>query len=146
MRGAGGGRPSKGAAARNRAKPTVERVVLPKVGPPGPAPKPMVRLEAAAGRLWKAMWTRPEAWQWAEADVPALTRLVVLQLDPRAWLDPRLLSEMRQLEDRYGMNPYARKQMRWVREDEEVDDELVDGRPAPVRRLRPVDPAVAAGE
>lgn len=143
MRGAGGGRPSKGAAARNRNKPTVEKVVLPREGRPGPAPIPLTELVGAAAYLWAEMWARPEATQWSASDVAPLTRLVTLQGDQKVWHDSKLLSEMRQLEDRYGMSPYARRMLRWVAADEE---EAEEERPAaPVRNIRAVDPNAAAG-
>lgn len=139
MRGAGGGRPSKGDAAVNRHRPTQGDVMLPAEGRQGPPPEPLVRLKVAARRVWDAAWSTPAATQWTDEDVGPLTRLVSMQADPLAWKDPRLLAEMRQLEDRYGMNPYARRNMHWRSEgDEPAKTELASVAPM---RFRAVDPA-----
>ena len=108
------GRPPKPEGQKvNRHKPTHAPVELPAVGPDRPAPSPSSELNADEERLWAAMWKQPEAAMWRDADVPALTRLVTLQADRRAWHDNRLLAEMRQLEDRFGMNPTARRLLGW---------------------------------
>ena len=115
MQGAGGGRPAKpDGEKRNRHAPAHESVELPAAGRTDPVPKPHRLLRHDAHDQWEAMWRLPEAAMWRDSDIPTLTRLVSLQVDPEAWRDSKLLAEMRQLEDRFGMNPYARRQMRWV--------------------------------
>src|SRR5687768_9692259 len=118
------GRPPKPEGQKvNRHPPTHAPVALPAEGRSGPVPKPALKLDASAARLWREMWKQPEAAMWREADVPPLTRLVVLQADRRAWDDSKLLSEMRQLEDRFGMNPTARRLLGWhVAETEEAPE------------------------
>ena len=108
------GRPPKPEGQKvNRHPPTHAPVALPEGGREGPAPKPALKIEGEAKRLWTALWKLPEAAMWTDADLPPLTRLVCLQASPHAWMDSRLLAEMRQLEDRFGMNPTARRQLGW---------------------------------
>ena len=134
MRGAGGGAPAKPEGQRrNRTKPAHETVALPATGREGPSPTPTVALAGGARRLWDALWSRPEASQWSEADVPALTRMVWLESNRKVWTDSRLLAEVRQLEDRFGLNPYARRQLRWRIEDEVEADVIEPGRWADLR-------------
>jgi hypothetical protein len=54
------------------------------------------------------------ATTWIEADVPALRRLAVLvELVGRGHVTAMILSEMRQLEDRFGLSPLARRRLEW---------------------------------
>lgn len=136
MRGAGGGRPSKGSAARNRNKPTHETVTLPAEGP-SVVPDMPDWLPPDCAQSWAALWTTPEASQWTSADVPAVARMVLMQSDGSVLEDNRLLAELRQLEDRFGLNPYARRNMKWVRADE--PEPSAEPKGAPVRRLHAID-------
>lgn len=82
------------------------------------------------------------ATQWQEADVPGLVRLARLvdtvnRTDgQKSWTGSQqsnLLSEIRQLEDRFGLSPKARQSLRWEIAPAEPESEE---RPlAPVRRL-----------
>lgn len=115
MRGAGGGRPRKPEGTqRHRNRPTHELVELPAGGREGAPPKPIVGLGGDAGRLWRRLWASPVACQWCESDVSGLTRLVQLATSPGVVEDPRRLAELRQLEQQYGLSPYARRQLRWA--------------------------------
>lgn len=62
---------------------------------------------------WRTIWRSPMATAWLEADVPALTRLgnlLELLLDePTA----AIASEIRQIEDRFGLSPKSRRQLQW---------------------------------
>jgi len=79
--------------------------------------------------LWKCLWASGEASQWRAVDAAAVTRLVELESIPAGEIDVRLLAEVRQLEDRFGLNPYARRQLGW-RAPAEVEDrpEVAPGR------------------
>jgi len=51
---------------------------------------------------------------WIEADVPTLKRLAVLvELVGRGQVSAMILSEIRQLEDRFGLSPLARRRLEW---------------------------------
>jgi uncharacterized protein YerC len=51
---------------------------------------------------------------YTEADVPALIRLArFMDLDCRGLADSTTRSEIRQLEDRFGLSPLARRRLEW---------------------------------
>jgi hypothetical protein len=66
---------------------------------------------AASRKWWQTVWASPMAQVWLEADVPALVRLAGLvgAADP----SPQVLAEIRQLEDRFGLSPLARRRLQW---------------------------------
>jgi hypothetical protein len=86
----------------------------------------MIPLNGPAKYLWEAMWGHPVATLWTLADVAPLTRLVMLQTSSTALLNKDLLAEMRHLEDRFLLNPYARAQQRVVIGDGDQDDRTSD--------------------
>lgn len=129
MRGAGGGSfPNPHGIRRNR-KPLREVVKLRADVSVAEVPEPALPLTEAGRELWDRVWSHPVAQLWTEADVGGLSRMVAMQSDPASHSDPKKLAEIRQLEDRYLLSPYARRAQRveLVDEDEE-----------------PVDPAVVA--
>ena len=78
-------------------------------------------MKGAVLTLWKSLWSTPEASQWRDVDRVPLTRLV--ELAAAGSDDARVLAELRQLEDRFGLSPHARKVLGW---------ELVEEKPAAV--------------
>jgi len=51
---------------------------------------------------------------WLEADVPSLVRLAALvDLADSGDMAPQVLAEIRQLEDRFGLSPLARRRLQW---------------------------------
>lgn len=123
MRGAGGGRPRKPAGqTRHRNKPTKDTIVVPADARVKRVPKPVGELGAVQKALWRRMWRHPVATLWEDADVAPLTRLVMMQTSPEALTDKDLLAEMRHLEDRFLLNPYARAQQRVVIAGEDDDE------------------------
>jgi hypothetical protein len=113
------GRPPKPDGQKvNRHKPTHGPAVTLPAKPSRPAPEPAADLAEDAERLWARAWALPESAMWSDADVPAMTRLVTMQADPTAWNNEKKMAEMRQLEDRFGLNPYARRQLGWKIEGE----------------------------
>jgi hypothetical protein len=66
---------------------------------------------------WETVWASPMAAVYLEADVPALTRLASL-VDQAAAGDVgvKVLAEIRQLEDRFGLSPLARRRLQWEME------------------------------
>lgn len=136
-RGANGGRPAK-PQRRNRAPRRVDfdMLALPVQGRQGRVPQPSVALPDQALKLWRQMWRGPAATMWTVDDVPALTRLVALSADPATWTNPRLLAELRQLEDRFGLSPWARRAMRWSVEESAADVAAAPDVEARIVRLR----------
>lgn len=115
----------KPAAQRRRRNPTPGARMLPAAGRPGPPPpwplggwtgdEPAPHL----AELWAALWASPQAAAWEplglERVVARYAALVVRAEDPEA--PASLLAEVRQLEDRLGLNPLAAARLRW-----EVDE------------------------
>jgi hypothetical protein len=136
---------------------------LPAAGRKGPAPKPRTdrELGPVALRYWKELWKSPMAVAFIDADIQPLTRLAVL-VDDRARAESAdgLLgivesceggevkvivgqfsgdAEIRQLEDRYGVSPKARRALQWEIKQGEVVKHPTAGRSR--RKLRAVDSA-----
>jgi len=85
---------------------------------------------------WDTIWASPMAVVWKDADVPALIRMARLQDKAmRNEASAAELSEIRQLEDRFGLSPLARRRLQWEITQEE---ERVERQEAQVRRLRAV--------
>jgi hypothetical protein len=115
MRGAGGGRPRKPPGqARHRNPSTRDTITVAADARVEEPPPPMIPLNGPALYLWEGMWQHPVATLWERTDVAPLTRLVMLQTSATALLNKDLLAEMRHLEDRFLLNPYARAQQRVV--------------------------------
>jgi hypothetical protein len=94
-------------------------VDLPPKGRKGTVPK-LERVHSDAGvRLWRRWWRSPMATQWEPLDAVELERL--LDLYEACWAAAAtgesaagtVLSELRQLADRFGLNPTSRLAKRW---------------------------------
>jgi hypothetical protein len=111
------GPPAKPASQRRRANKTTGRRTLPASPPrrrvPALGPRKPTWLKATR-EYWKTIWASPMATTWIEADVPALRRLAVLvELVGRGQVSAMHLAEIRQLEDRFGLSPLARRRLEW---------------------------------
>lgn len=121
---------------------------LPASGRKGELPDPRTDrvLGDIAKTYWETLWTSPMAVTFTDADIQPLTRLAVL-VDDRArsesgdhlieivesnYGDSREVevivgrfagdAEIRQLEDRYGISPLARRRLQWeIKQGEVVD-------------------------
>jgi hypothetical protein len=96
---------------------------------------------------WRTVWASPMATIWLPADMGALHRLAeLMELFSRGELSGA--TEIRNLEDRFGLSPRARQMLRWQvgkpdKQDEPPADENEKKKPpaqTTVRRLRAVDP------
>lgn len=114
--------------------------------PPGLPPKRPAWLKLTRD-WWKSIWASPMATAWLPSDVPTLVRLArIVEADNRGEATASLLAEARQLEDRFGLSPMARRRLQW--EVARAGDGASGGPPpaggsvrrlADVRRLRAVD-------
>ena len=122
--------------------------MLPVEGGAGPIPP----LPAKGGRRrwlkrtqewWAEIWRSPMAAMWQPADVDGLVRLAELKEElARGGRSARtLLPAIQQLEDRYGLNPKARRALQWEIGQAQAAPAVPAG--AQVRRLRAVGDAVA---
>jgi hypothetical protein len=63
---------------------------------------------------WATIWASPMAAVWLPADVPALIRLAhLIDQANRGEASTMVLAEIRQLEDRFGLSPMARRRLQW---------------------------------
>lgn len=104
---------------RRNASPSAARV-LPVEGYQGPVPEwPMGRCVKSVARVWEQLWRKPQATAWVdlgyEFSVARLAQLMVAAMKPNA--PTQVLSEVRQIEDRLGLNPAAMQRLRWEVED-----------------------------
>jgi hypothetical protein len=104
--------------ARHRNAPTRGTITISATAKVDKIPEPSLPLTGVRLQIWEEMWAQPIATLWSRADLAPLTRLVILQTTLEAMTDKGLLAEMRQLEDRFLLNPYARAQQRVVIADE----------------------------
>jgi hypothetical protein len=71
---------------------------------------------------------------WLDADVPGLVRLArLVELAGRDGVPMAVLTEIRHLEDRFGLSPMARRRLQWELEEQSpkaapVESEKGDGR------------------
>lgn len=127
----------KSAAERRRANaPTIPSTRLPASGYRGKVPglSKHRRWSDATRRWWKSVWRSPMAAAWLPEHRHALERLALLLEEYAATGNEKLLAEIRQLEDRFGLTPKALQQLRW----EVVDEE--QAKDAPSSRARVADP------
>jgi len=112
----------------NRVAPKFGWVDLPAAGRSGATPKlPSWRKwHAGTARWWKELWATPQATQW-EASGRTLWTLACLYDDMIAGRADvaKVSAEMRQHEDRHGLNPKSMLQLRW-RIVEQPDAEVID--------------------
>lgn len=89
---------------------------LPAAGRKGEAPKwPLASRVKGSVDLWRDLWSRPQAVAWDEdGQERVVARYVLLVLEAeKPDASAALLSEVRQLEDRIGLNPLAMKRLLW---------------------------------
>lgn len=127
---------------RRRNAPAVNLQELPRDGYQGPIPDwpvGMVPGPDVAG-VWSSLWRRPQAAAWAhmgfENAVARLAVLTVAAMDPGA--PSAVLTEVRQMEDRLGLNPASMQRLRWKLADEAEEAEVVPIAPKE-RRVKAVE-------
>lgn len=93
---------------------------LPSGGRPGAPPAwPLGACSAAAAKLWGELWATPQAQAWAENEwTRVVARYVRKVLEAEKSGAPMaLLAEVRQMEDRLGLNPLAMRKLYWLVDD-----------------------------
>lgn len=77
-------------------------------------PKRKTAWLASTRKWWSALWDSPMATTFLEADLPALFRLAeMIELRARGELGASETIAMTALEDRFGLNPKARRALQW---------------------------------
>src|SRR5947207_8606335 len=81
--------------------------------------------QSASKKWWAELWRKPQATQW-EQDGSTLWTLACLYDDMIAGRAEaaRVSAEMRQHEDRHGLNPKAMLQLRWRLTSEEESEQV----------------------
>jgi len=90
-----------------------------------------------ARRYWRLIWASPMAHEFAEADEPALLRLVMLvnRFYNRGSLE--VAKEIRMLEREFGLTPLSRRRLEWtIAQTEEAQDQHEEKR---IRRATVID-------
>ena len=120
-----------------RHKPKFEWSDLPAEGRSGPVPRlPKWRKwQSETRRWWRELWRKPQAVKW-EQDGSTLWALACLYDDLIAGRadTAKVSPEMRQHEDRHGLNPKAMQQLAWRIVEVEVESE--DAKPPSESRRR----------
>lgn len=111
---AGAGPPPKPEGMRRRRNVTTGKRTLPAAGsgreaPPLPGAGKLLK---STREWWATVWASPMAAAWVDADAPALARLAGL-VDRASRGQVGVLDEIRQLEDRFGLSPLARRRLEW---------------------------------
>ena len=130
--------PPKPAGQRRNRNPKVagEWAVLdePYSGPIPALPKLADKWTDDSRRWWRAIWRTPMATQWLD-DVGSLAILAFIRqrlLDG----DMRLLSEVRQWSDDFGLTPKGRQMRRWVISAKDAERAGITSTEAAVADLR----------
>lgn len=100
---------------RRRNKPSVAAVTLPAGGSVEvPELRDADLLLPSTFEWWETVWGSPMASMYLPCDFAALERLaLMIDLARRGEAGSRLLSEIRALEDRFGLSPAARRRLQW---------------------------------
>jgi len=106
--------------------PTIPTTVLPAGGFDGPIPDPPVELGIRGAMWWVWAWRTPQAAAWSSGDVYTLARRAGIEdiyaVEPsKAWA-----SEMRELDDRFGLTAKGMAALRWTIVEADVPVETVD--------------------
>lgn len=122
-------------AARRRRNAAVGKTVLPSGGRVGDAPAwPMSRPEPG---LWVSLWATPQAAAWERMGwtrVVARYAVLIEAVEASEDVPPAaLLGEVRQMEDRLGLNPKAMRSLLWEVADVDAVSEKRDEKQAPSR-------------
>jgi hypothetical protein len=120
-----------GQRRRRNAVPGI--ATLAKSGREGPAPEPetSVVLCDVARRYWDAIWASPMALVYTDVDVFPLSRMAVLVHERETERSTAGDSELRQLEDRFGVSPLARRRLNWEIDQAGKAAQDADDAPAP---------------
>jgi|GEM_PF-1887691 len=108
--------------------PTIPTTFLPASGRRGPAPRVPAgfALGDAGRRWWRWAWKLPQACGWGDGVLYTVARRAQLE---ELWAETRLTGwarEMRELDDRLGLTPRGRANLRW-----EIVDDQFDPGPGP---------------
>jgi hypothetical protein len=141
-----GAAPKPDAERRRKNTPTFGWTILPAAGREGdPPPMPAIPawLEVECGdwpastvQAWSQLWCKPQATAWDQSGSTLRHWVVLHAKDIALGINASERAEMRQIEDRHGLNPKALLQLRW-----RIDDSVTSAAPTPPTRERPAEKA-----
>ena len=109
------GPPPKNPSERRRRNATPGFEQLDPDGRVAPAPKwPLGTATPAENKKWEELWRLPQALKWEEMhaeDVVALYVRALIAVSNE--MEPKLMNEVRQLDNKLGISPLAMRGMRW---------------------------------
>ena len=101
--------PDPNAVRRNKRAPGAELPPAGRQGDPPPVPKG-IDLWPAGVEIWRELWSLPQAVEWERMHA----HRVVARYCSMSDSDEPDLAELRQLEDRLGLNPKAMRALMWT--------------------------------
>jgi hypothetical protein len=100
---------------------------------------PFAGASASTRAWWRTIWASPMADGWLDADVPGLERLArLVELAGRDGVPMAVLTEIRHLEDRFGLSPMARRRLQWELEQKPAEAAPVEREGGDTRWLKAV--------
>jgi hypothetical protein len=109
--------------------------------PPWPLPKGRSAIRSRRElEVWAELWRTPQATAWERLEWTRTVARYVRYLIACEAGDVKIASEVRQLEDRLGLNPMAMLRLRWQVEDGDADVHNLrpaasEGRRGPLRAV-----------
>jgi hypothetical protein len=137
---AGNGPAPKPAGQRRRRNPSPGFRQLPHEGRVGELPAwPIDKPRDAELEVWADLWKLPQAVEWERLEYTRVVARYVRTLVASEMhaADIKLLTEVRQLEDRLGLTPKAMQTLRWETDEPEVVKNGGAKKVAPIRAYVP---------
>lgn len=123
-------------ATRRRRNASVGKTVLPAGGRVGSVPSwPLAVAEPA---VWAELWSQPQAVFWERNMLARVVARYAMLLEASEVPDAKaaLLGEVRQLEDRLGLNPKAMRSLLWEVSSDEVSERRDESAPSKASAAR----------
>lgn len=119
--------------SRRRRNVSVGKTLLPAGGRSGVAPVWPIYTRTEPD-VWAELWKTPQAVAWeAQGWTRAVARyalLIAATEDPEAWPSAAILAEVRQMEDRLGLNPKSMRSLLWEVTSDEVAEKRDESAPS----------------
>lgn len=116
--------PKDPAARRRRNSTGAQKTLLPAGGRDGKTPTWPIKAVPKPTTLWTSLWKLPQAVAWERQHLARVVAryAMLLQLAESYEASAAVLGEVRQLEDRLGLNPKAMRSLLWEVTEDEVGE------------------------
>lgn len=117
-------------ASRRRRNAAVGKTLLPAGGREGDAP--VWPLSSGEPDVWAELWASPQASAWERFGWTRVVARYALLLERSEDVDApaAILGEVRQLEDRLGLNPKSMRSLLWEVTDDELSGKRDESKPS----------------